>query len=284
MRPSFLIDDNGRMHHAESLLLRQRTGGVWAGDAFGQYAVCNLGYVGGAEHSRAVQLYVRPASVTAEAYVQAIYLLRDLEPGHRVVLSTWRDGAFSDELHRDGASAAAALTGRVSERHAQSRARLKSREVTLTEAPDVFLRCLAALGSGRQQHGGAAVDATTFDAVSTACDGRYVVFGRTDTCFVLHSYGLNNPAHAMHWYEGNVGAPLRKDLDLEYSWFCNAAYRRALVRRRPLIEAVDALVELPRREKMRRRYYRLIVPLGDATRPLVFIATIEDCGIDLLAA
>ena len=278
MRESFLIDDNGQVHQADSLLLRQQTGGLWTGDAFGVYAVCNLGFVGGRSHERALHLLVRPASVTAEAYVQAIYMLRDLAPGRRVVVSRWSEGRFNDEVHADGTSAAEALTRHVACRHARARARLKSSEIGLAEAPLRFTRCLGAIESANSD----AIAAIA--GVSEACEHRYIVFERTSSCFMLHSFGANNPPHARRWFTGNEGAPLKKDLDIEYSWFCYAAYRRALAQNRPLVEAVDAMVELPERQSMRRQYHRLVVPLRTASGLLVLVATVEDRSIDLLAA
>lgn len=284
MRVSFLIDDIGGVHPADSFHLRQQTGGLCAGDAFNRYAVCNLGYVGGHEHKQALQLFVRPDSVTSEAYVQAVYMLRDLAPKRRVVLSAWSEGRFEDSMHADGATAAATLTAQVARRRARARSRLKSREFQWSEAPRSFLQCLAVVCAADNSARLVGDDPVLLERAGEICDGRYVVFERASSCFVLHSFGTNNPLHALDWYRGNIGAPLRKGLDLEYSWFCNAAYRRALTQHRPLVEAVDAFVELPRRERLRRQYHRLIVPLGEPTHPLVLVATVENRSIDLLAA
>lgn len=282
MRASFLIDDNGCVHRANSMVLRQFGDGPLSGDSFAQYAVCNLGFVGGREHRNALQLFIRPASVTAEAFVQTAYMVRDLALDQRVVVSIWAHGGFVDQLFANGGVASEFLTSLVAFERQNSRARLKSREIMPADATAKLRQCLALLNSGS----GATVERLNDKLVDVTdvCEGRYVTFERAPSCFILHGFGPNNPAHAMNWYQGNIGLPLRRGLDPEYSWFCNAAYRRALVKRRPLLEAVDVMVCLPGQQRMRRRYQRLIVPLGHATNPVVFIATIEDSSIKLLTA
>jgi hypothetical protein len=272
----FLINDGGETFPAGSQALRRSVAGFAVGDGFSQYAICNLGYVGGRKLRAGLQLFFRPESMSPEAFSTALFCLSDMSGTNRVVLSTWRKTGFLDQIFSSNTAAQQGLSARFAANRSQLRERLRRRIVSSDAAPDALRRCISHWDASFAPE-------TMIQVVRHYCEDRFVAFGRSTEGFLLYSYGNNNPAHAMSWYEGSVGKPLRKNLDREYSWFCNESYRAALTQRRPLLEAVDARVLTPNQE-LRRRYYRIVLPLTSADHSFVVVATVENRDIELCVA
>ena len=277
-----LIDDIGQIWDANSYQLRLSQNGLTAGSAFPQYAICNLGFVGVVKHGRAIEVILRPETITDHAFAQMIYMLAD-SGDKKLVITKWMRGSFQHQIVASAFSGIELLTKMLGSRKEEASRRHIRRSLSEDEIESTprFSKCVSSL----QTLGDRTPIDRAQEIVSKQFNDRFVLFEQDPhDGFVLRRYGDNNPKHALDWYENSLDQPLENHIDLEYLWFCNNAYRQALTQMRPLCEYVDAYVAPPGCQDLHRTYSRFVLPLLHDTRRFVLVATIEDPNICLRAS
>ncbi|MFY0612982.1 MAG: hypothetical protein JXQ99_15740 [Hyphomicrobiaceae bacterium] len=88
------FDSSGRLY--EQAQLQHENGAALFGDAFAEYAACNLGYVSCARHANHARLWVRPTHVSNDALTEAVYYLVQECPS-RVALHVFQ-GAWATAI------------------------------------------------------------------------------------------------------------------------------------------------------------------------------------------
>lgn len=233
--------------------------------------VCRLGLVLVRPLRHGLQVYFRPDAVAAAAVVRLAYVIGDNNKSV-TVLSTWVDGGFRHKIAPSGKRALGLLI-ECSPRSCSAReVPLRRLAIGRDKLPPSLRACVDVWSVGGED----ADPGHLLSAMQRLTDDRFVAFERIEGSprFVLRGYGRKNPAHAMRWYEGNLGRPLRSDdLDLAYHWFCNGAYRDAIALRHPLCEIVQARVQVPNSRPILRRYNRIILPIRRRRSELVLVAT-----------
>ena len=116
--PTLLIDDEGAVSDSCSLALRSRLNAVQTGDAFGDYAIRNLGFVSLQPTQKSVHVRLRPTHVSPVAFASLMYWLADQQPD-RVMLTAWEKGDWQHHMLGNGDMAAvkiAQVVGRAQRR------------------------------------------------------------------------------------------------------------------------------------------------------------------------
>ncbi|KAB2851140.1 MAG: hypothetical protein F9K44_02620 [Hyphomicrobiaceae bacterium] len=279
MAADIVIDERGEIISTHQFVERRRRlkqpvvvfGGL-------ERAACRLGFAAVRQLRLGLQLFFSPEALETAALVRLAYLIRDSASMRSVVvLSAWDGADFSHRIVRSASEAIGLLASMASSPgNRYSRGPLSRLAVKRQDMPSRLQRCV----DGWTDDAGRADVELLTGIVQQQTNDRFVTFERVDgsPSFVLRDYGRNNPGHALRWYEGNIGKPLRSDdLDLAYHWFCNGAYRNALALQHPLCELVEAHVQPPKGSPMRRRYHRIILPFYKKSRQLVLVATQPHC-------
>lgn len=272
MAADIVIDETGEIISVHQFVTERRRAaqpGIEGGSL--EQAVCQLGFALVRPRRLGLQVFLRPDTLSTAALIRLAYLIHD-SARSATVLSTWHSADFTHRIVRTADEAIGLLSNLAPGNRDDHRVPLSRLAIGRDYLPSRLQRCADAW----IDEGGRADAELLTGIVQRLTNDRFVAFERVEGSprFVLRSFGRNNPGHALRWYEGNLGRPLRSDdLDLAYHWFCNSAYRNALALQHPLCEVVEARVRLPSGSQMHRRYHRIILPLQGKSRQLVLVAT-----------
>lgn len=275
---TWLIDDRGNIADSGSPRLRAELSAWGAGSDFLDYCVRNLGFiaVGFADASARVRL--RPHVVSPIAFAALMYWLAD----HRVerILLSRLDQSWSHEVI--GIEARQRLLDMM---HLAP----QSRDRDLLRRPSD----IAALGHDHPLLGILRLygDARAFASRSTreqvldrTVGGRYATVLSGDpglSTILVEEVGPGHAREANYWMQRHVGHRLEDGPDSTYGRWLADSYRTVFRLGAPVLDDVDVMINWPELGRIRYRYQRLLVPVGDGNRRLVLCATTKAPGIDL---
>jgi hypothetical protein len=108
LAPQWLIDDAGRLFDSQSATLRHALNAWHTGDAFADYTVRNMGFIGvgwvGTPARAALHVQLRPSHVTPAAVTGLVRWLQQ-HRARRVMLTWFDGGTWQSEVLGDGATA-----------------------------------------------------------------------------------------------------------------------------------------------------------------------------------
>jgi hypothetical protein len=282
--PNLLIDDQGEVIDSRSIRLRANLNALQAGDAFHDYAIRNLGFVGVQANRGRLHIRLRPSHVSPVAFAGLMYWLADKQP-ERVMLSKLEAGAWAHELLGSSAAAAPRLARIVND------AQCKRRGDLLARARDI--ETLAAEHPLKQLHAARAdlQDALErndigglLDLVSAHVGGRHSM-SRADPALkriVITSIGDGFASEARYWLGRVVGHRMDDIPDAAYGRWCAEVYGEAIRLATAQLHDLDVIVEWPGEGRKRYRTTRLLLPLRETSgHHVVLSATLPDLGIDL---
>ena len=277
MTMDVVIDETGEIISVQRFVM-ERPWNAPAGFASGspEQEVCRLGLALVRPLRLGLQVFVHRERLATASLVRLAYLISD-NAKSVTVLSTWDSGSFKHTIVGRPDRAIFLLSNLAPGYPDNYQGPMSRRTIDRNCLPSQLQQSVDAWIDG----GGCADVKLLPDIVQRLTNDRFVAFEKNQGSlrFTLHSFGQNNPSHALRWYEGNLGKPLRSnDLDLAYHWFCNNAYRDALALQHPLCELVEARVRLPSGQLMDRRYHRIILPVRGNCSQLVLVATKPHSG------
>lgn len=284
MRSSYqIIDDQGRVWHEHSLVLRADNSGLVAGEGFIDYAIRNMGFIALRQvEGNALELRLRLDGVSEAAFIAASYLLWDRAPS-RIVLAHWTEGKWQFELHLGLGTLMARLSrsGSVS-RSRQKRTLNAERSLESLQHSDKFREIMLEWQAARP----GANDAGFMARLAELSNNRYIVYEKDPLAgFRVAGFGTNQPEFALKWL-GSSESTLVRHPDIEYAWACERSFSAAIERDVAILEEIDAFVrwqsgaqEMP----LRRKYQRLLLPLLGGSRSRLVSITRENPAIDLRA-
>jgi hypothetical protein len=240
------------------------------------YLLKNAGFVAVVLTPHGMQVKFRPQTVADAAFSQMMNWIGDQKPT-RLMVSHFADCGWHQKLLRSNTTATRAYLVQLyndSGRLPASPIAYRARSID-TLPLDCPLR--AAVVAWRKARGNAPIAELLVGPIRE----RYTLVTRTGAAakFVIAAYGSGLPIFTKAWLATPEAHTLQDQPDHLYAADCARAYNRAIVTRAPVLEDVDAVVCWPGVGPTRRRYRRLILPVG--TDQLLG-ATIEDTNIDLL--
>ena len=275
-----LIDDHGHIWDGASRTLRASFDSPYSGGEFSDYAVTNLGFVAANAYGDSCQIRLRPSYVSEQTHAS---LLKWLNSGRidRIVLS-WLDKEWHHELLRSREIAAARVADLIERAKRTQPLDFLSQTVTPNQLPEnTALGILLRYWDRLSEPGG---ETSIMNLVNKALGNRYVRVQEDPSSakLVFREFGGGLFNHYGNWRSSGVGAPLEELPDQLYGRWVADAYQTALIKHRPQIDDVDAIVEWPHVGRTRMRYRRIIVPFADAGgQTSILGGSIIDNRIDL---
>lgn len=282
--PSLLIDDDGGVNDSRSLALRSKLCAVQAGDAFGDYAIRNLGFIAVQLTQTSAHVRLRPTHVSPVAFAGLMYWLADNEPD-RVMLTAFDKGEWQHQMLGSGDVAAIKL--------AQIVGRAQRREDTNFLAKERAIETLAKDDPMRQLYEAraeleAAVLRHDLDLAGQIMNkhvgGRHLMSSADHDMkrIVLASIGNGFAAEAGYWMSRIVGHRLDDMPDARYGAWTAESYATAMREGIARLHDIDIMVQWPSEKPRRYRTRRLLLPMKDSQeRPVVLSASLPDPRIDL---
>lgn len=281
---TLLIDDEGGVNDSRSFAMRSRLNAVQTGEAFGDYAIRNLGFVAVQPSQKSAHVRLRPSHVSPVAFAGLMYWLADHGPD-RVMLTVFEKGEWQHQMLGSGDTAAlklAQIVGRAQRRDDDSF--LAAEREIETLAKDDPMRQLYEARADLE----AAVRRHDLDLagriMSKHVGGRHLMSSADHALkrIVLASIGNGFAEEASYWMGRIVGHRLEDMPDARYGAWTAESYATAMREGIARLHDIDIMVQWPSEKLRRYRTRRLLLPMKDGQeRPVVLSASLPDAGIDL---
>lgn len=282
--PTLLIDDEGGVNDSRSLALRTRLNAVQAGDAFGDYAVRNLGFVALLPSQKSAHVRLRPSHVSPVAFAGLMYWLADHEPD-RVMLTAWEQGDWQHQMLGNGEAAATKIAQMVARAQRRSDDSFLAEERNIDALPTddpmhQLYEARAELEAAVRRH-----DLDLAGRIMSAhVGGRHLMSSADHNLkrIILSSVGNGFAEEASYWMSRIVGHRLEDMPDARYGAWTAESYAAAMREGIARLHDIDIMVQWPSEKKRRYRTRRLLLPMKDSQeRPVVLSASLPDAAIDL---
>jgi len=277
---AFLIDDQGRLWHADSPEIGPSRDGPQRARESGRHARSPRGAVQVTRAGRCYRIRFRPAEASEAAVAALAYHIADDRPA-RVILS-WYDGVWHETLFSEWSRALARLfeLSAGARRPRRDTFRHKRRPIRAVFRHPPLARLLARWRSLRPHF-----DLPSLEPLlRNDLWGRYIILeaGPDGLHLTFRAFGSGFFSYNETWVRTAPGLRLQDVPDYDYGAWVAEAYRAALAADAPRLDDVDAVVAVPRVGAMRFRYRRLILPFRESGRtPYLVGASVFDPTIDL---
>lgn len=282
--PTLLIDDEGAVTDNRSLQLRSRLNAVQTGDAFGDYAIRNLGFVAIQPLHSSVHVRLRPTHVSPVAFAGLMYWLADQQP-ERVMLACLEQGDWQHQMLGNADAAAVKIAQIVSRAQRRPDDNFLSENRSIDDlALDHPMRKLyearAELEAAVRRHDLHLAG----DIMKAHVGGRHSISAADHDLkrIVLAAVGNGFAAEANYWMGRAVGHRVDDMPDARYGAWMAESYAAAMREGTPQLHDIDIMVQWPSETQRRYRTRRLLLPMKDGqNRPMVLSASLPDPSIDL---
>lgn len=279
---TILIDDRGDVWANASLRLRDAFAPTCSDDEYCDYLIRNLGFVSVSVFGRSCQFKLHPAVLTSNTLDSLIHWLATRQFDRYVM--NYYDREWKFELHGE----ADVVTGRLlmlfSLKQLVRPSDFIAEEMVAGEQADnpmfaSLIKSWPELVTNLHQDG-------LRNILNTLTKGRYFLV-RVDSAhdrLVYHAAGNGFTKLNNDWLSSVRETPIDQQPDRAYGRWVRAGYKKILTENRPMLEAIDAIVDSPEVGRHRLRYQRIMLPARspDNTRWLLG-ASAMDNSIDLRA-
>lgn len=236
----------------------------------GRFAVMNLGHIGIATRRDSVQITLRPAVVEDAALARLYYWLRDNPPQRLAII--WFDDEWHQEIIGWGCAGWRRLTELIRPPCAEalrfSRKSVAPNDLSRSHPVNALLKQWKEFATGGDFQNA---------LLETQFDGRFLtVQCGSDGQYRIQEIGRTMMSRAPAWRRLSYGMRFDDFPDYAYGRWLTPAYHEVAMTREPLVEKVNAVVEWPRRRRLRHAYWRIIVPIKVRRRALVLLGATLD--------